>query len=44
MIVKKYHDGECVGFEEVPDPVPTPQEPVKLKAVKPAAKAAKEKK
>ena len=22
MLVKKYVDGECVGFEEVPDPAP----------------------
>ena len=21
MFVKKYHDGDCIGYEEVPDPV-----------------------
>ena len=42
MLIKKYEDGDCVGYVEVPDEVPAPKgAPVKpVKAAEPAPEKA----
>lgn len=49
MLIKKYHDGDFVGYEEVPDPepvkeIPQPKKTIAEKVVEAVKPKAKEKK